>query len=284
MRKLKVLVIGGAGFIGSNLCKALAEAGCSVVSLDNYSTGSAENHIEGVEYLVGSAQDIDSFYMGTPDVVFHLGEYSRVEQSYSEPFKAANNIVGGIVPVIEFCYKTRAKLIYSGSSTKFSVENSPYSIAKASNSTLVDQLCSCLGINYAITYFYNVYGQNEISEGDYATVIAKFLKAQKEGKPVIINGTGEQRRNFTHVEDIVNGLILVAASGKGDLYGIGSDESYSIIDVAEMIGVEYSFGPDKAGNRKMAHLETGKTKNLGWSANNSLRNYIKGLTNSKRAA
>ena len=130
-----ILVIGGAGFVGSNLCNALAKAGHEVYSLDNYSTGRIENHVVGVAYFAGNAIDINSHTSLLEiefDVVFHLGEYSRVEQSESEPFVALNGTIGTLLPVIEFCHKKTAKLIYSGSSTRFGDAVSPYSIGDTS--------------------------------------------------------------------------------------------------------------------------------------------------------
>lgn len=271
----KILVIGGAGFVGSNLCRFLIEQGELVYSLDNYSTGSECNHVDGVKYKKGDAKNINSISMvGNVDIVYHLGEYSRVEQSYSEPFYAASNIIQGIVPVIEYCHRNKAKLIYSGSSTKFGDASSPYSITKASNTITVDGLCSILGIEYAITYFYNVYGPGEIECGKYATVVAKFLMAYNEGEKVVINSGGNQSRNFTHVDDIVRGLLIVGKQGHGDGYGIGSDESFSIKELAEMIGVEYSLGGDVKGNRHSSSLITEKTKSLGWSCRYRLQDYL----------
>lgn len=269
------LVIGGAGFIGSNLCHSLVSKGIDVYSLDNYSTGNESNHIEGVKYKKGDSKNINDISVAQDlDVIFHLGEYSRVEQSYAEPFYSASNINGGIVPVIEYCKRNGSKLIYSGSSTKFGNEESPYSIAKKANTIIVDGLCSILEIDYAITYFYNVYGKNEISEGKYATVIAKFIEAKKKGEKVTINKPGTQSRNFTHVDDIVRGLILVAEKGYGDLYGIGSDKNFSIIDLAKMIGVDYEMGESVRGNRQSSKLVTDKIKSLGWRCQNSLKDYI----------
>lgn len=276
------LVIGGAGFIGSNLCKALLEKGHEVYSLDNYSTGTKSNHVPGAHYKTGSAQSINEYSMpDRVDYVFHLGEYSRVEQSVDEPFTAIENICTTLIPVIKYCHKAGAKLIYSGSSTKFGNSDSPYSIAKESNTWLVKRLCEYFGIRYCITYFYNVYGENEIKTGKYATVVAKFIEQKNTNNNVCVNYPGTQKRNFTHVSDIVDGIIMVAENGDGDLYGIGSDESFSIIELAQMIGVEFHFGPAKQGNRTWSVLMTEKTKELGWSAKTRLVDYINGAKNDR---
>lgn len=269
------LVIGGAGFIGSNLIKRLIVSGLIVTSFDNYSTGSESNHVHGARYIRGDARsDKDLKSAGAHDIVFHLGEYSRVEQSEREPINAINGICRTVYPVIQFCHQSKAKMIYSGSSTKFGDAQSAYSISKAINTKAVNDICSHIGVDYAITYFYNAYGPNEISFGAYATVVAKFLMAKRMGHPVTITAPGTQRRNFTHVDDIVSGLCLVARDGMGDGFGIGSDESWSIIDLAEKIGVDYKIGERHAANRSGASLVTEKTKMLGWRPVMSLGDYI----------
>jgi UDP-glucose 4-epimerase len=277
------LVIGGAGFVGSNLCKALLQAGHDVYILDNYSTGTKNNYVNGAHYKKGNAQSINEYSMPDKvDYVFHLGEYSRVEQSVTEPFEAIENICTTIIPVIKYCHKTGAKLIYSGSSTKFGDSLSPYSIAKESNTWMVKNLCEYFKIRYCITYFYNVYGKNEIKNGKYATVVAKFIEQKKLNNEVCVNYPGTQKRNFTHVSDIVDGIIKVAYDGDGDLYGIGSEESFSIIELAKMIGVRFYIGPAKLGNRTESKLITDNTKKLGWYAKTSLVDYIENLKNDRQ--
>lgn len=276
---MKVLVTGGAGFVGSHLCERLMQLGHQVTSIDNYSMGSIENHIPGVTYINSDAKFIAVLNLPNNfDLVYHLGEYSRVEQSYDELNKVLDYNVYSIAPVIEFVKRCNAKLVYSGSSTKFSQEGaslSPYAWSKVVNVDFVKNYAEWYGLNYAITYFYNVYGKREISNGKYSTVVAKFLKMKNEGKttlPVTLPGT--QRRNFTHVDDIVDGLITVGEKGKGDGYGIGSPESFSILELAEMIGLQPEFKPEAKGNRMEAPVMSEKTIALGWSAKRNLREYI----------
>jgi UDP-glucose 4-epimerase len=272
---MTILVIGGAGFIGSNLCKSLIERGDEVFSLDNYSTGSQENHKVGVRYISGEAMDIASLCADiSPSIVFHLGEYSRVEQSLGEPDKALANTYQTLPSVLRYCREKASKLIYSGSSTKFSDANSPYSVAKSLNTSLVDYYMTQCGLPYAITYFYNAYGHGEITNGPYSTVVAKFIQAKKNNQTVKVTAPGTQRRNFTHVNDIVSGLIYVSDKGYGDKYGIGSDESFSIIDLCKMIGVNYVIKDACPANRLSSKLITSKTKLLGWKPEYSLFDYI----------
>lgn len=272
-----VLVIGGAGFVGSNLCERLLSLGCEVTSYDNYSTGSVNNHVSGVSYIIGDAKNVSNLRLKF-DTIFHLGEYSRVEQSYDDLDTVLDYNVYSINSVVKFAKKNNAKLVYSGSSTKFSAEGgslSPYAWSKVVNVDFVKNYSKWYGLDYAITYFYNVYGKNEISNGKYSTVVAKFLEIKKNGGDSLpVTSPGTQSRNFTHVEDIVDGLILVGEKGSGDGYGIGSPESFSVLELAEMIGLPADMVPEKKGNRLSASVESEKTMALGWTAKRNLKEYI----------
>lgn len=276
-----VLVTGGAGFIGSHLCEALYKtSNYEVYSLDNYFTGSENNHVKGVTYINGNSSDIETLIKFKPDYIYHLGEYSRVEQSFEDIELVWRYNKDGIFAVLEFCRKTGAKIIYAGSSTKFGDgglgrSQSPYAWSKATNTELVINYGKWFNITYAITYFYNVYGPREISEGKYATLIALFTKMKSEGKELTIVSPGTQKRNFTHVEDIINGLILVGENGYGDDYGIGSPDSYTILEIAKMFGGKIKMLPERPGNRMTADVITEKTISLGWEPKFSIKKYIK---------
>jgi UDP-glucose 4-epimerase len=280
MRKI-FLVTGGAGFIGSHLCEKLSQDKSNkVYSLDNYSTGSIDNHVKNVEYIVGSTANIDSLISFIPEFIYHLGEYSRVEQSFEDINEVWKSNKEGIFAILEFTRKTGAKLIYAGSSTKFGDgglgrSQSPYAWTKASNTELVANYGSWFDISFAITYFYNVYGEREISIGRYATLIALFLNQRKNNKKLTVVAPGTQRRNFTHINDIINGLVLIGENGYGDDFGIGCKDSYTILEVAEMFGGDIIILPERKGNRMTAEVVTKKTVELGWVSKESLKDYIK---------
>jgi len=274
----EILITGGAGFIGSHLCEALSGFS-KVISLDNYSSGSKDNHVKNVEYIDGDTRDIESIFKerDVPSTIFHLGEYSRVEQSFDNIEKVLEYNKIGTLAVLEFCRKYNIKLIYAGSSTKYGdigSNSSPYAWSKASNTDLVNNYGEWFDLDYAITYFYNVYGPREVSEGSYATLIAKYLKLYKEGMPLPVVLPGTQKRNFTHINDIIHGLLYVAEYGEGDGYGIGSEESFSVIEVTKMFPSNISMLPKRKGNRMSAGVVTDKTKALGWEAKYSLKQYI----------
>lgn len=276
----KILVTGGAGFVGSHLCERLAQGpNNQVVSLDNYFTGSEANHLPGVTYIRGSTAQIDQLIDFTPDYIYHLGEYSRVEQSFDDIEKVWEFNKQGIFAVLQFCRKTGAKLIYAGSSTKFGDgglgrSQSPYAWTKASNTELVENYGDWFNIPYAIVYFYNVYGKREIATGKYATLIALFTEKMKANETLTIVSPGTQKRNFTHVDDIVDGLVMVGENGYGDEFGIGSPESFTILEVAELFGGKIEMLPERKGNRMTADVVTDKTQALGWSPKRKLADYI----------
>ena len=276
----KILVTGGAGFVGSHLCERLAkDKNNEVYSLDNYFTGSKDNHVTNVTYIEGLTEDIDKLITFVPDMVYHLGEYSRVEQSFDDIEKVWKFNKNGIFAVLEFVRKHGCKILYAGSSTKFGDGGlgrsaSPYAWTKASNTELVENYGAWYNVPYAITYFYNVYGEREIQTGKYATLIALFKEKMKNKEPLTIVSPGTQKRNFTHIDDIVEGLILVGENGYGDEFGIGSDESFTILDVAKMYDGKIEMLPERRGNRMSAEVVSTKTKALGWKPKKRLKDYI----------
>ena len=278
MRNKNILVTGGAGFIGSHLCERLHKDGNNVTSLDNYFTGSTDNHIDGVDYIKAPTSDIHYVPIKeTPDIVYHLGEYSRVEQSFDDVRLVHEYNTKGTIEVLEYVREVGAKLVYSGSSTKFSdngADASPYAFSKAKNTELVMNYGKWYDMPYAITYFYNVYGGREIKEGKYATLIALFKDKIEKGEKLTVVSPGTQKRNFTHIDDIIDALVLIGEHGEGYGYGIGSDKSYSILEVAKMFNSEIELLPERKGNRMSGDVITDKTKELGWSPLHSLEKYI----------
>lgn len=278
--KKKILVTGGAGFVGSHLCERLSQhPNYEVYSLDNYFTGSVDNHVSNVVYIEGNTFDISKLITFNPDMVYHLGEYSRVEQSFDDIEKVWKFNKDGIFAVLEFVRKAGCKILYAGSSTKFGDgglgrSSSPYAWTKASNTELVANYGAWFNVPYAITYFYNVYGNREIQTGKYATLIALFKEKMKNDEPLTIVSPGTQKRNFTHIDDIINGLVLVGENGYGDEFGIGGDESFSIKEIAQMFGGEIQMLPERQGNRMTADVMTEKTEALGWKPTRTINEYI----------
>lgn len=276
-----ILVTGGAGFIGSHLCERLLRDGHRVISLDSYFTGSADRHVPGVEYRQGHTRDIAKHVPESVDIVFHLGEYARVEKSFEDPMALVWDMnIAGTFSVLEFCRERNAKLVYAGSSTKFSThgdgrDQSPYAWSKASNTDLVQNYGAWFGLRYAIAYFYNVYGQGELATGPYATVLGIFKEEYRRGAPITVTRPGTQRRCFTHISDVVDGLVRVAERGEGDGYSIGHPESHAILDVARLFGDDVMMLPERKGNRLDADVDPSRMRAMGWEPRVTLADHIR---------
>jgi UDP-glucose 4-epimerase len=273
-----ILVTGGAGFVGSALVKRLLARGNRVIALDNYFAGSKDAHVEGADYREGHTRDIESLVPETPDLIYHLGEYSRVEQSLQEPDVVWDLNTLGSHAVFEFWRKRKCKLVYAGSSTKFADgglarDATPYAWTKAANTELVRNYGEWYGLPYAVTYFYNVFGPGERA-GAYGTVIEIFKQQYLRGTPITVTSPGNQERNFTHVDDIVDGLVLVGEKGEGDEFGLGNEKVFSMLDVARLYGQEIVMLPPRPGNRQSSSLNTEKSRSLGWEAKRRLEDYI----------
>lgn len=279
MRK-RIIVTGGAGFIGSHLCEQLSQSDeAEIWSIDNYSTGSEDNHLPGVNYIKADTADISHIIDFRPDLLYHLGEYSRVEQSFDEIEKVWEYNKNGTFSVLQFCRQHACKIVYAGSSTKFGDgglgrSQSPYGWTKATNTELVRNFGSWFDMPYAIVYFYNAYGPREISSGRYATLIALFADKMRRGEPLTVVSPGEQRRNFTYVKDLVSGLVLVGENGEGDDFGIGNPRSFSVLEIAQLFGGPVEMLPHRRGNRMSAEVITDKTLALGWRPTMELPQYV----------
>jgi len=275
---MKILILGGAGFVGSNLVKKLSEdKNNQVAVIDNLSTGSEENMVNSATYIKAETEEIDYILKErlcfTPDIIYHLGEYSRVLTSFEDIDDVVDFNVKGTLAVIEYCRKTKTRLIYAGSSTKFGDAESPYSLFKKQNTEIIKRYGEWYGLDYAIAYFYNVYGKNQISTGRFATLIGILEENIKAGRPHKINEPGTQRRSFTHIDDVINGLILIGEKGTGE-YCLGISEEFTILEVAKMFGGPIEMQNKQRGDRNFSLIDLTNIEKLGWKAEKSLADYI----------
>lgn len=289
--KKNIVVTGGAGFIGSHLIEELVKDSDNyVISLDNYFTGSKENHVEGAEYREGHTKDIARLIPETPTQIYHLGEYSRVRQSLEEPERVWDLNMFGTLAVLEYWRETKAKLLYAGSSTKFTgtrddgVEGrnlAPYTWAKAANTDLVINYARWFGVSHVTTYFYNVYGLRELT-GEHGTFVATMRQKFERGEPLTVARPGTQKRCFTHVKDTVAGILLAMEKGEGDGYGIGSEDCHSLLDVAEMFGGNIEMTPQTQSTRTTTEVDSEKVKALGWKQEYKLFDYVESVKEKKK--
>jgi len=281
------LVTGGAGFVGSHLVRRLLRdhPDACVVSLDNYFTGTPANHVDDprATYLHASTVDIAKVWanagLPAPSIVFHMGEYSRVVQSFDEVDLTWDFNLHGTKEVVRFAKANGAKLVYAGSSSKFGNDGedenlNPYAWTKAKNVEYIRNFDTWYGLDHVITYFYNVYGPGQIRTGRYATVIGIFEDQYERGVPLTVVSPGTQTRDFTHIDDIVNGIIVCADRGSGDGYLLGEGCERRLVDVAELFGVPYELVPAKRGERERGQADLSRAEALGWRPQISLESYV----------
>jgi UDP-glucose 4-epimerase len=279
------VVTGGAGFVGSHLCERLVRDSFRVISLDNYFTGSKDNHVPGVEYREGHTKDIAKLISEKPDIIYHLGEYARVHQALEEPALVLDLNIAGTHGVLDFWKIAGCKLVYTASSTKHEATTktadgtlgrdlSPYTWSKATNVDLINNFGRWFGLPYAIAYFYSVYGPRERPWGEYGTVIETFRRNILAKRPHEVNAPGTQTRAFTHVADTVSGLVLIGERGAGDGYNICAKDEWSIRAVAEAFGGEIVERPQTKVSRSATASDTIAVAALGWKQEYWLKDYI----------
>jgi len=284
MKRKYIVVTGGAGFIGSHLIEIiLKRTKINVISLDNYSSGSNKNHIKSqrVKYLKGETKDIfkilKNFKKQITDL-FHLGEFSRIAESFIQTDKCFDSNILGTLNVLNFCKKNNIKIIYSATSSAFDEKEnlSPYSFSKFQNVKLIKNYNKWFNLKFKIFYFYNVYGERQISTGNMAAVIGIFEKRYKRKKYLPVVRPGNQKRNFTYVKDIVNACYIGWKKGVHKEYLLRSEKEYTIYEVAKMFSKKINLVKSRPGERfKSNYPKEIKTNiNLGLKFKNDLKDYI----------
>ena len=282
---MKVLVTGGAGFIGTNLIKRLLNEGHEVVSLDDYETGTKDNHVEGAKYIDGDIETIE-YIQGDYDLCFHLAALSRIQPSFENPTETFRVNVRGTEAVCEWAKHNNVKVVYAGSSSKHhDPSQSPYAAYKYLGEEVCKLYKKTYDLNVEICRFYNVYGPDEVIEGDWAAVIGIWRRQVRDGEKITIVGDGEQRRDFTHVVDIVDGLYKVAVGTEvhEDAWELGCGVNYSINEMFNMFKdrfpqLESLYLPDQPGNHRKTLRENNDTlERLGWIPEDRLNDYIQSL-------
>ena len=291
---MKMLVTGGAGFVGTNLIIRLMKDGHEVVSVDNYSTGKKENHQEGCQYhdfdlssshTLGIYVDHGSYPQWRDDeydVIFHIGALARIQPSLRNPYKFIFNNFVSTLNVLETARKNNIKVVYAGSSTfHHGLYSSPYAWSKYSGEELCKLYSSVYDLSTAICRFYNVYGPYQLEDGEYSTVLGIFEKQYREGKPLTITADGEQRRDFTYIDDIVDGLVKCSEHKfKAEFFELGKGVNYSINEIADMFGKDYprEYISARKGEYDVTLADYSKAKlKLGWEPKGDIIQYIKSV-------
>ncbi|TAK58391.1 NAD-dependent epimerase/dehydratase family protein [Patescibacteria group bacterium] len=251
----KAIVTGGAGFVGSHVVDALIKEGFAVSVIDDLSGGKRENVHQDATLHVVDVRDSKAIapIIAGSEFVFHLAALPRVQYSIEYPEETNSVNVGGTLAVLKAAKDAGVKrVVYAASSSAYGNQEilplsedappqplSPYALQKYVGELYCRVFSDVYGLPTVSTRFFNVYGPRLDPEGAYALVIGKFLKQKKEGIPLTITGDGEQTRDFTHVRDIVRGMILAAKSekvGKGEIINLGRGQETSVNAIAELIG------------------------------------------------
>ena len=273
---MKVLVTGGAGFIGTHLVNRLVLNGEDVDVIDNFCTGIQENKNSKANYIVRDIRDNLNDLKGY-DVIFHLAALARIQPSFKKPYETMEVNALGTSNICNLANKINAKIVYAGSSSFYAgTYLNPYAFTKWQGEEVCKLFSEVYGVSTAIARFFNVFGLGQPSVGAYATVVGIFEHQYKLGKPLTITGNGEQRRDFTHVEDIVSGLILMSKDKwHGDIFNLGTGFNYSINELAKMYQCDFEYIAKRPGEAKdtLADISFSKDK-LGYKPTLNLENYV----------
>ena len=290
MKKNKILITGGAGFVGSNLINYfINNTKYKIISLDNYSSGKKKNHFKNsrIRYIDGDTKNIEKFIRSpnTINSIFHFGEFARIYQSFINMEECLDSNSIGTNAVLKFCLKNNIKLIYSATSASLGNKGndknlSPYAFTKSKNLELLENLKKWFGFKYEVIYFYNVYGPRQISSGKMSTVIGIFENAYKNKKPLPVVRPGTQSRRFTHIEDTVKICYLAWKKNLCRHYSISHKKSYSILDVAKLFKTKIKLLKKRRGERYASALTNMNLSNKVYKyfGKISLKSYIENLT------
>jgi UDP-glucose 4-epimerase len=281
---MKCLVTGGAGFVGSHLVDRLVRLKYDVTVWDAFTTGRKENLNPKAPCYNIWVEDIspenhaDKKY----DVIFHLAGEARIQPSFKKPMTSHDSNVTGTIKMLELAKLCKARLVYASSSSVYhDMYANPYTFTKQIAENYCTLYNKVYGVPVAIARFFNVYGPRQMEEGDYATVIGIFEKQKREGKPLTITGNGEQRRDFTHVDDIVTFLIFMADpmdKWKAKVFNIGTGKNYSINEVAKMFKHPIEYIPKRPGEAQETLADITELRNwFGFRPACSLKEYIDNL-------
>ena len=286
---MRVLVTGGVGFVGSNLIEKLHQQEHEVISVDNYSTGKKENEHSFCEYHNVDLQEhpLEYVKMEKPDIIYHLAAKARILPSIQNPLHTMKNNVDSMIHVLDYARSKNVPVVYAGSSSVVGdIYSNPYTLSKFYGEELCKMYSEVYKTPISICRFYNVYGKYQLTEGAYCTLIGIFERLYNNNQPLTITGDGEQRRDFTHVDDIVDGLIrcgkgLTSSGDKlvimGKTFELGRGKNYSVNEIADTFG-DYprEYIDVRPGEmRNTLNTDTMAKDMLGWNPKGDVIDYIK---------
>lgn len=290
---MKMLVTGGAGFIGSNLVDELINQGHKVIIIDNLSTGKKEYINPQAEFHqvdIRNLKKIKPLFYGV-DYVFHLAAFPRVQPSIEDPVTANDINLNGTLNVLVAARDAKVKkVVYSASSSAYGNQTqmplredmpthplSPYGLQKYIGELYCRLFSEIYGLPTVSLRYFNVYGPRQALEGAYCLVMGIFVRQRLAGEPMTITNDGEQRRDFTFVGDVVRANILAAESdkvGQGEVINIGRGQNYSVNELARMIGGPTVFIGSRIEPRETLADNSRAKKLLGWEPTMNLPDWL----------
>ena len=294
---MKIMVMGGAGFVGTNLIKRLLKDEHEVHAVDNYCTGFKSNHQDGCTYneydlaserMLGIYVDHGTYPYWREyefDLIFNVAALARIQPSLKNPLKTIRNNFNSALHTLEWARQNNTPVVFAGSSTlHHGLWGSLYAWSKYGGEQLCELYNKVYNLPISICRFYNVYGPHQLEDGAYATVVGIFEKQYRENKPLTITDDGEQRRDFTHIDDIVDGIvrcgdILVTDRSheiSGQAYELGRGVNFSINELSEMFGqTEVEYIPARKGEYPFTLADyTKANQELGWTPTLNIKDYI----------
>lgn len=297
MIKPKSLVTGGAGFIGSNLVDALLKLGHDVIVIDNessevhdhfYWNSLASNHKLDIRDYESTRELYDNV-----DYVFHLAAQSRIQPAINSPIEAVSINSVGTATVLQCSLEAKVKrVIYSSTSSAYgnnltpNVETqpndclNPYSVSKVAGENLCIMYNKLFGLPTIVFRYFNVYGNRQPLKGQYAPVVGLFIKQAQNNEALTIVGDGQQRRDFSHIDDVVTANIIaitkeIDQSLFGQVYNVASGKNYSINEIALMVSDNFKYIPSRIGEATETLGNTDKiNKIFGWKSTIDIKDWI----------
>jgi len=298
MKKIKSIVTGGAGFIGSHVVERLLAVDHAVVSIDNYSTGRPENldHLKGypnldiVELDIVNSDLLDKHFTEV-DWVFHLAALADIVPSIQQPFNYFRSNVDGTFSVLEASRKANVKrFIYAASSSCYGIPDEyptredaeirteyPYALTKYLSEQMVLHWGKVYDLPVVSTRFFNVYGPRSRTSGTYGAVFGVFLAQKLNSQPFTIVGDGTQTRDFTYVTDVVDACIMAAESNvRNEIFNVGSGDTYSVNKLVDLLGGDVEYIPKRPGEPDCTYADISKIqKILGWHPQTSFEEGVR---------
>jgi UDP-glucose 4-epimerase len=292
----KVIVTGGAGFIGSNLVDKLIDNGVEVIILDDLSTGKKENINPKAKFINCDIsvvpQSLLISYIEGADIIFHLAALARVQPSIENPLPYNDVNISGTLNILFAAHKANvSRVVYSASSSAYGETEifptpetaptnplSPYGLQKYVGEQYCKMFSEVYGLDTVSLRYFNVYGERMSLEGAYCLAMGIFAKQMLDKKPLTITNDGNQRRDFTYVGDVINANILAATYYDqlgGDVFNIGNGNNFSINEVADLLGGEKTYGEERIEPFETLADNSKAKLILGWEPKGNLSSWIK---------